>query len=163
MIFLPNFHCQLVHNGKRVYKPFYTGKLFTVIMTNEEIEEKPSEEAPSEESKDETKVEGEIITPETPPVEPEKPCDPAIMTCNEMRDQIIELSDRRVTLEIGIKSLDGTKKIIPSEALDKAYNESLEEKEKIDNQIYGLFERFTVCTTPQGKEEKTEEQTEQTE
>jgi len=136
-------------------------------MTDDEIKEKIKVEESTTETQTEEPIEPEIVSEtiggetvegeikEAPPDQgPEEPCDPATMSCNQMRDHIIDLSSRRATLNVGIKSLDDTRKIIPSNSLDKAFDESVAEKDKIDDEIYGLFERFTVCTTKPEEPEK---------
>jgi len=115
-------------------------------MPEEEIEE---QEATTEE--------------ETPPTEeeqtPEEPCDPAIMSCDQMRDKILDLSEQRVKYDDTIKKLDDVKAILPSEEINKAYDNALAKKQDIDDEIYNIFEKFTVCTTKPPEEPKETEET----
>lgn len=98
-------------------------------------------------------------TPEPPKETPEEPCDPLIMNCDEMRDKIIDLTGKRSQLDIYAKNIDDTRKIIPSEHLDKAHDVAIKEKGKLDDEIYNIFEKFTVCTTkPQPELEKKAEE-----
>lgn len=86
-----------------------------------------------------------------PPAEPEKPCDPTVMNCDQMKDRILDLSDRRARLQTGIDSLNKTKEIIPSETIGRAIDESVAEQKKADDEICNLFERFTACATQSEK------------
>ena len=124
------------------------GEVISETVGDETIEGEIKEAPPEEPASDQGAInKSEEFIPPPPEIpKTEEPCDPATMTCNEMRDQIIDLADKRSQLDTYTKSIDDTRKIIPSEHLDKAYDESVVEKQKVDDEIYGLFERFTVCT-----------------
>lgn len=133
---------------------FYGEKL----MDEEQKEETKTQ---PEENKTETKIEepiigeGEVsesqIETESAPIPvdtpADEPCDPTTMTCDEMRDRFLELSDKRSPYIESIRKLDEIKKVIPSDEINKAYDDAVAEKQKIDDEIYGIFEKFTVCTT----------------
>jgi len=139
-------------------------------MTDEQdLEEKKpiddSDETPPDEAPEETQWEGKTEEPETPP---EEPCDPATMSCDEMRDKIIGLTEKRTKYDSSIKKLDDVRDLLPSEELEKAHADAVAKKKEIDDEIYGTFEKFTICTTRPSepeKEEKPEEnpKTEETE
>lgn len=96
---------------------------------------------------------------ETPP--PKAPCDPATMTCDEMRDKIVnELVPEKIKYESSIEKLDEVKTHFPSEDIDRAYNEVLGRKKQVDDDIYNIFEKFTICAT---KPEPTPEELEKVE
>lgn len=125
----------------KIFKTIKYIVTFMVVMV--EDDEEQSEESEGEEIEEETTE----TEPETQEEEfLEEPCDPITMNCDEMRDKILELSSKKSEIDRGIKSLEETKKIIPSESINKAYNETLLEKQKVDDEIYNLFEKFTVCT-----------------
>lgn len=99
----------------------------------------------------------EDVSSEEENVEVEVPCDPATMNCDEMRDKIITLSSERARFENTIKHLDEVKQTMSSPDLDKIYDDAVKHKKEIDDEIYGTFERFTVCTTKTPTPPKDEE------
>lgn len=115
------------------------------------------ETKPEEETKEE-----ELETLEAPieePVEaPEEKCDPLTMSCDEMRDQIIDLSLERAKYDNSIKKIDEIKTVIPSEELEKIQLEAVNKKKDIDDKIYNIFEKFTVCSRPVPPEEQAKEE-----
>ena len=80
--------------------------------------------------------------------EPIEPCDPATMNCDQMRDKILELSTQRAKYDDTIKKLDEIKTVVPSEDLNNIYNNAVEKKKNIDDEIYDTFEQFSVCARP---------------
>jgi len=116
-----------------------------VLPTGEEAEER------------ETPVEPYPPIHEDTEQPPEKPCDPATMTCDEMRDKIIGLTEKRTSYKNSIEKLDDVRKILPSEEIEKAHADAVAKKKEIDDEIYGTFEKFTVCTARPPESEKKEE------
>lgn len=115
---------------------------------NEKIEEAKEEDTvlePTEETAPEAKE------------EIEEPCDPTTMSCDEMRDKVIELADKRSPYIESIKKLEEVRQVVPSDEINKAYDNALSKKKEIDDEIYGIFEKFTVCTTKPVEELKEEE------
>jgi len=112
-----------------------------------EIEEKTTEETTEEPTEASEKKEEEY-------------CDPLTMTCDEMRDEVIDLSNKRAALNTAIAKLDEIKEIIPGKEVEDAHGKATTERQKIDKRINTVFERFTVCTTkPQPElKEKVEEE-----
>jgi len=100
----------------------------------------------TEEENDEIIPTGEEAAEETPETPIEPPCDPVTMNCDEMRDTIISLTEQRVKYDDAVKKLDDVKNILQSEEINEAYNDAITKKKDIDHQIYGIFEKFTVCT-----------------
>lgn len=91
-----------------------------------------------------------------PPIEKEEECDPLTMDCNQMRDHIIDLTNKRSQYDSFLKSVDETRNIFPNEHLDKVYTDAEKEKKNVDDEIYNTFEKFTVCTRlPEPGERKT--------
>lgn len=102
-----------------------------------------------EPKEEETKDEG--LETSEPTVE--EPCDPATMSCDEMRNKIMDLSDERTNYQKTIEKLDEVKKIFPSEDIDKVYDVAVDKKKQVDDEIYNTFEKFTICTKPLPKED----------
>lgn len=93
---------------------------------------------------------------ETPKYEIPKPCDPATMTCEEMRDKILVLSTERAKYDNTIEKLKEIKTTITSPKLDEIFEDTLKKKQDIDSEIYSTFEKFTICTIPKPEEKKIE-------
>jgi len=127
---------------------------------DEEI--KPEEEAKEEEQPEETVAEETPIEEPVDAPEPEistKGCeDPLTMNCDEMRDKIIDLSLERAKYDNSIKKIEEIKIIIPSEELEKIQLEAVNKKKDIDDKIYNIFEKFTVCSRPVPPEKETKEE-----
>jgi cobalamin biosynthesis protein CobT len=124
-------------------------------MTNEDDSEPPiekpindEEESAKAEKEAEEQFEGEMDRLDKPeePIKKEEECDPLTMDCNQMRDHIIGLTNKRTQYDSFLKSVDETRKIFPNEHLDKAYTDAEKEKKNMDDKIYDAFEKFTVCT-----------------
>lgn len=108
------------------------------------------EETKPIETKEEVESE-EIPEIDDAAIETEKtiePCDPTTMSCDEMRDQIIDLSLERAKYDNSIKKIDEIKIIIPSKELEKIQLDAINKKKDIDDKIYNIFEKFTVCSRP---------------
>ncbi|MCX6819656.1 MAG: hypothetical protein NT129_06700 [Candidatus Aenigmarchaeota archaeon] len=117
------------------------------------------ETKPEEETKEEEQLETLEEAPAEEPVEaPEPECDPLTMSCDEMRDQIIDLSLERAKYDNSIKKIDEIKTVIPSEELEKIQLEAVNKKKDIDDKIYNIFEKFTVCSRPVPPEEQAKEE-----
>lgn len=104
----------------------------------------------------EVKAKEEIATAEKPPTPEEKPCDLMTMNCDELGDHIMDLVDKRIEYSDAIKKLDDIKDIIPSETIDKLYDETVEKKDKVDDEIYLVAERAIACRTLKPEEKKEE-------
>jgi hypothetical protein len=113
------------------------------------------EETKPEETKEETP---EIDDAQIEVEKTIEPCDPATMSCDEMRDQIIDLSLERAKYDNSIKKIEEIKTVIPSEQLEKIQLEAINKKKDIDDKIYNIFEKFTVCSRPIAPEEQTKEE-----
>ena len=124
-------------------------------MEEEKLEDTPPE---NEETAEEpiTQETAEEPTTQSEPSEPEQPCDPTTMTCDEIQNKVIkELIPQSVKYASSIEKLDEVKRSIPTPEVDKAYNEAVDKKKQIDEEIYGLFEKYTVCKKPLEPPEET--------
>lgn len=120
-------------------------------MTEEEInEEEEIEESIEEKSEEEIKE------------ATEEKCDPTQMNCDELGKHIIGLVDKRSEYTTAIGKLDDVKKIMPSNTIQKLYDDTIKEKQKVDDEIYLVAERAIACRSlkPEQAEEETEEETE---
>jgi len=97
----------------------------------------------------------EDYQPDTP-VE-EEPCEPGDITCNEMRDKIMDLTSDRSKYEKALDKINDLKETIQTPELDKIYADTLKAKEHIDTEIYDTFKQFTICTVPKETETEVEE------
>ena len=114
----------------------------------EKIEEKADEiEKPIEKEEIEENIEEEDV------------CDPTKMNCDELGDHIIGLVEKRIEYTDALGKLDEVKKVIESEEIDKIYQDTEEQKQKVDDEIYLVAERAIACRTlkPEEKEETLDE------
>ena len=77
----------------------------------------------------------------------EKPCDPTKMNCDELGNHIMGLVDKRSEYTQTINKLDDVKKVMPSENIDKIYEDAIKEKQAIDDEIYLVAEKAIACRT----------------
>jgi len=131
------------------------------LVENKMVEE-PTEEQPVEEIEEvaEEPEEKEIIEePEVAEIE-EEPCDPTIMSCDQMRDRIMGLSKERYRYNKTIEKLEEVKEIFPSEEIETIHKNAMDKRNKVDDEIFKTFEKFTICTRPTiiTKEETAEEE-----
>ena len=132
------------------------------MTEDEEFEDKETRETDFEDK------EPEEIDDQEPEIKPEdigepepseEPCDPVTMDCDQMRDHIMELADERIQHKNAINNLKSAKETIEDENLDKIITAEEEKLKKVDDEIYGTFEKFSVCTTkPVKKEEENSEE-----
>lgn len=132
-------------------------------MTEEGAKTKEGEDSTKTEDEEQDILTGEDVdsSEEKTSTTSEKPCDPATMTCDEMRDEIIDLTGKRTQYEDTIRKLEDIKEVLPSEGIDTAYEEAKAKRQEVDDEIYGTFEKFMVCSKPEpqkAESEKTEKE-----
>jgi len=130
-------------------------------MTEEENSEEKIEESKPEvqtqEDKPKVASKEEAVTAEEPKSTPEEQkCDPMTMNCEELGDHILGLVDKRIEYSEAIKKLDDIKEVLPSETIDKLYDETVEKKDKVGEEINFIVERAIVCRTLKPEETKEE-------
>ena len=111
-----------------------------VVKSREEMTDE--EEQTAEDFDDDNPEESEEIED----IPDDEPCDPLTMSCDEMRDEIISLTGKRTQYEDTIRKLSDVKEVLPSEGIDNAYEEALKKRQEVDDEIYGTFEKFMVCS-----------------
>ena len=111
--------------------------------------EEPKPEVQTQEGEPEVVSKEEAVTPE-------EPCDPMTMDCNELGDHIMDLVDKRIEYSEAIKKLETIKEVLPSETIDKLYDETVEKGDKVDDEIYLVVERAIACRTLKPEEKKKE-------
>ena len=129
-------------------------------MEEEKVEEENLETTDEEDLEEPIEPEPDNIPEPEPEPEPEEgpeveePCDPTRMNCDELGHHIIGLVDKRSEYTNTINKLDEVKKIIPSDTIDKIYDDTIKEKKAIDDEIYLVAERAIACRTLTPEEKK---------
>lgn len=90
-------------------------------------------------------------------IQPEQPCDPATMTCDELRDKLTEeLLPEVYKHKSAVEKIEEIKKTYPSPEIDKALSAATEKMDKTNKEIADVFEKYkyAICEKPTEKKEQ---------